>query len=678
MRIKLGIRTKMFLSVLLVVLLIYTSITGVIFFMVQNIIKENIDTELSLRAENVADDLHAVMVTALENVEQISKNDYVHEFVGRVVEPGSLKETYGYRQLVNTLNNIQSRNENVINVFLGFDHINTLVVHDEFELPQEYDLKSQAWYANTKSNRQYTITGPYIDTGTQKPVLTISAPVIDRTNTIIGVAGIDITLERMYEMMSTYRILETGHAILLDMSGGILYHPEEGIAAKGSISELGGAWNLVVSDIAVRQPGIQIVNQNGTDHYIAYATEGISGISPALAVSVKEVERDINLLQWIFINSLVIMVLGLSAVLYFLAKGILKQIPSLIAGFREMAKGDLTHKLDILADDEIGELAKGYNDMLVKQKAMIAGVVRTTDDISGIIKRAEDHILKLNANVEEVSATTEELSAGMEETAASSEEMSAAATEIESSMHTMAEMAQSGVASVQEIYGRAARLQENASQSQKQATEMYSGTEEKLLRAIEGSKAIDKIQVLSDAILAITSQTNLLALNAAIEAARAGEAGKGFAVVADEIRKLAENSKNAATEIQQVSNDVTDSVNHLVMSARDILQFIDEHVLKDYDVLLQTGEQYSDDARTTEELVMEFSKTTGQLLESVQGMMRAIHEVTVATNEGADGTTNIAERAGDVGNKANEIMEEMVKAKRRTEALQKAVALYKL
>ncbi len=678
MRMKLGIRTKMFLSVLLVVLLIYSVAMGGIFLLVQNIIDENVHTELSLQAESIGTDMQEMIQLALEGAEQISKNDYIHEFSGRLMDPAAIRDTYGYRQLINTLQNIHGANENLINVYMGFDHINQLIVHDEYVLPPEYDLKSQAWYADTKNARRYTITGPYIDEGTKKPVLTISTPVVDKTNTFIGVAGVDITLEQIYEIMKEYKILDTGYAILLDARGKILYHPNEEIMAKGSLSELGDTWNLVAADIAVRQPGIQIVDQDGVKNYVAYVTEDISGITTAICVPVKEAEVSISYLQGLFITSAIIMVVGLTVILFFISKGILKQIPSLLMAFREMAQGNLSHKIEVLVNDEIGELANGYNEMAVKQKAMVAGVVRTTSDIFTIIKNAESHVHQLNANVEEVSATTEELSAGMEETAASSEEMNASAIEIESAIQTMAEMAESGVTSAQEIYGRAMGMQENASQSQQQAVNIYSGTEEKLLHAIEGSKAIDKIQVLSDAILEITSQTNLLALNAAIEAARAGEAGKGFAVVADEIRKLAENSKNAVTQIQQVSNDVTGSVNHLVVGARDILEFIDKRVLKDYEMLLETGEQYSVDAKTMEELVREFSKMSEQLLESVQGMMRAINEVTVATNEGADGTTNIAVRAGEIGNKTNEIMEEMAKAKRRTEALQKAVALYKL
>jgi len=94
--------------------------------------------------------------------------------------------------------------------------------------------------------------------------------------------------------------------------------------------------------------------------------------------------------------------------------------------------------------------------------------------------------------------------------------------------------------------------------SKENAEKVHKITEVKLLNAINQSKEVEKITELTDAILRISSQTNLLALNVSIEASRAGESGRGFAVVAEEIRKLAEESKDTVSEIQNISKIILD------------------------------------------------------------------------------------------------------------------------
>ena len=100
---------------------------------------------------------------------------------------------------------------------------------------------------------------------------------------------------------------------------------------------------------------------------------------------------------------------------------------------------------------------------------------------------------------------------------------------------------------------------------------MIDSIKESMKKSIENSKSVDEINELTSEILAISAQTNLLALNASIEAARAGEAGRGFSVVADEIRNLADQTKLSVSNIQAVSNVVTNSVNELVSTSNDII-----------------------------------------------------------------------------------------------------------
>jgi len=196
--------------------------------------------------------------------------------------------------------------------------------------------------------------------------------------------------------------------------------------------------------------------------------------------------------------------------------------------------------------------------------------------------------------------------------------------------------------------------------------------------AIIESKEVNNILVLSDTILQITAQTNLLALNAAIEAARAGDSGRGFAVVADQVRKLADDSKNAANQIQKITKSVVASVTNLSTSSEEVLNFIDKQVLKDYVTLTEIGEQYHKDSEFVDELVTDLSATAEELSSSLQEIIRTINDVTSAASEGAEGTSNIADKSRIVVEKADQVVEQSEFSKKSSDALIDLVRKFKI
>jgi len=340
--------------------------------------------------------------------------------------------------------------------------------------------------------------------------------------------------------------------------------------------------------------------------------------------------------------------------------------------------GDLTQELNIKTEDEIGDLAKAANKFLGNLREIITNIVKNSDNLGKISEEVKTAMHELNEQTEETFATVEVLSAGMETTAATTEQIKASSADIENAIESVARKAQDGAVSAGEINKRASELKAKALASQKTTTEIYNESKSNLEMSLEQIKAVEKIRVLSDSILQITSQTNLLALNAAIEAARAGEAGKGFAVVSDEIRRLAEDSKNAAGEIQSVTAEVISSVNNLVDSSTKIIEFIDAQVIKDYDGLVKTGEEYSNDAAYVDELVTDFSAASEELTVSVNGIIEAINEVTNTVNKSAQGAANIAERTSVIVEKTNDVRKKMQNSMETIKQLKESVAKFKI
>jgi methyl-accepting chemotaxis protein len=346
-----------------------------------------------------------------------------------------------------------------------------------------------------------------------------------------------------------------------------------------------------------------------------------------------------------------------------------------------LANADFTQEISVKVTkrtDEIGTLGNSMNMMSQAIKSVVNQVIEEASRLQSHITNSSQNLEELSVQVRAVTSTTEDLSAGMQETAATAEYMRETSLEIESAVESIATKVQSGSDLVDEISKRAQNLKETTVISQSAALKLRNHVDEDMRSAIQQSKAVQRINVLTNSILDITTRTNLLALNAAIEAARAGEAGKGFSVVAGEIRKLAESSKQTVIEIQDVTELVVSSVQSLTESSEKALEFIDTIVINDYKTMVLTGDQYYQDAESIQEMVMDFSATAEQLLASIQSMVKSINEVSMSNTEGAKGTQNIAENTLTMMHEAAKATELMTVTQLNSQKLIQIISKFKV
>lgn len=305
----------------------------------------------------------------------------------------------------------------------------------------------------------------------------------------------------------------------------------------------------------------------------------------------------------------------------------------------EKNEGDLTERIEIKTQDEVGQLVRGINSFIGQLQGIMQKIQKESVHMNELVENITDGINDSNENVSNVSATMQELSASMEEVAATLSQITEGAQEILNASKDMEVKAQNGTDLVREVKGRAEDVKAMATDSKESTRHMVEDIRTLLQQAIENCKSVEKINELTGEILSISGQTNLLALNASIEAARAGEAGKGFAVVADEIRMLADDSRSTANNIQEISATVMKAVMDLSKNSNDMIRFVDETVLADYDKFVDIANQYHADADHMDDILREFNHNAQELANTMSQMTDGIDGINIAVDESAQGVT---------------------------------------
>lgn len=324
----------------------------------------------------------------------------------------------------------------------------------------------------------------------------------------------------------------------------------------------------------------------------------------------------------------------------------------------ETNEGDLTVRLENKSGDEIGQIIGGINRFLdTLQHAMIS-IKSGSYMIHNSTENISTHLLESKDSTSNVSAALNELSASMEEISSTIQNIDYGAQNVLTAANTIAEDAKSNSIHMSDIVMRAEKIRAESNESKEQTIHIVDDIKVTMSASIQNSRSVEKINELTENILGISSQTNLLALNASIEAARAGEAGKGFAIVADEIRKLAENTRDTANDIQNISGMVTKSVEELVKNANKIMEYITDKVLDDYDGFVDVANSYKTDADTINEMLVRFSIGSDELRGISTNIANGIQGITLAVDESVNVVISSSENTNSLLNSITTIASE--------------------
>jgi methyl-accepting chemotaxis protein len=359
---------------------------------------------------------------------------------------------------------------------------------------------------------------------------------------------------------------------------------------------------------------------------------------------------------------IIILVLAIPILIYIyiaFMMSITSNIKKISEGVKRIADKDLTGTIIVDSKDEIGAVGLGFNHMVENLKNTLNTISTTSSNVGETVDKVNESIIRFDKKVHTISETIENLSGSTEELSASAAEIDATAVSLDESALSMFEKSKECYRVADDINEKTRVTLKNIQEAKSNSENVLRTTEAELEKSLEAVKAVDKIHILSEAILQITKQTNLLALNASIEAARAGEYGKGFAVVADEVKKLAEQSNLTASQISEVVNDIATSVEELTKNSKKLLQFIKTNVIAEYGNMMEYGNGFGNDSQTFKEFAQSVSTLSDILSKSVQTLVITIGEMAKANTYSATEIQNITSDILELKNESASVVNEI-------------------
>ena len=383
-----------------------------------------------------------------------------------------------------------------------------------------------------------------------------------------------------------------------------------------------------------------------------------------------------SLIQIAVASSVVIILLAL-LISFLLSRSIIDPISRLMRSAEQISQGDLTNPVEIISQDEVGKLATSFEKMRVELQDLIV-------KMKNMSHMLDESSHELSESAHQTGETSNQIAATIHEVAEGAGEQAESTTYVLRKMNEAIDQTKNGNIQVKQTLDQAL-----------EATQMAHEGDQSINRAIENLDSVsrtvrfatDSIQKLGKrsqeigsiitAITDISEQTNLLALNAAIEAARAGEQGKGFAVVADEVRKLAEQSSQAAKQITDMITDIQAETSVTVRTMESNLDAVESQV----DIIAAGGKALHVIVNKVEETEKSIHAIHGIFLtleKTSEDVLRSIEDVASITEESAASSQQVAAAAQEQSATVEELAANATELSRLAEQLKEEVAVFKV